>query len=145
MLVYYELLLHAHVIMKKMLHLSGLTLNWASRTSPSVHMISGFLSRLQKLEDCCSPALWCLLRPFSRSAFVFVRPLFFFLLCFWLFVLPASLQSPRLLPSLNSNPPLVQGRLGCSTTGLFVGLGSNACRPEFTCLGFSFIVYLCEC
>lgn len=45
------------------------------------------------------------------------------LLGFWLFVLRDSPQSLKLLLSLNSSPPLVQGRLGCSTAGLFVGLG----------------------
>lgn len=83
------------------------------------------------LEDCCSSV-----HPVAQHLFLSVP--FFSLLCFWLFVLPDSPQSPKLLLSLNSHPPLVQGRLGCSTTGLFVGLGSDACRPECTCLGFFF-------
>ncbi len=112
------------------------------KMSSFLHIPVWVLWKLQMLCDCCSSALWCLLCPFSSLAVVSVCPLFPSLLCFWLFVLPDSPQSPKLLLSLNSNPPLVQGRLGGSTTGLFVGLGSNACRPE--CFGL-FVVYLYEC
>lgn len=105
------------------------------------------LSRPQMLEDCWSSALWCLLCPFSSSPFGFVCPSFLSaLFFFWLFVMPDSPQSPKLLLSLNSSSPLVQGRLGRSTTGLFVGLGRNACRPEYTWVVYLFflVVYLCE-
>lgn len=75
--------------------------------------------------------------------FVFVCHFFFLLL----FVLSDSPQPPKLLLPLNSNPPLVQGRLGWSTTGLFVVFGSDAYRPECTCLGFClfgcFVLFFC--
>lgn len=75
-------------------------------------------------------SIFCL---FSSAAFVFLFSLF------WLFVQPDSLQSLKLLPSLNSRPPLVQRTLGCSTTGLFVHFGNDACKPALTCLVVFFL------
>ena len=74
--------MHPNVTLTKMLH-------WATSWT--------FLFMLQMLEDCCSSALWGLPCPFSSSAFVYVCP--FFPLCSvcWLFVLPDTQQSPKLL------------------------------------------------
>lgn len=72
------------------------------------------------------------------------------LLGFWLFVLRDSPQSLKLLLSLNSSPPLVQGRLGCSTAGLFVGLGRRGLQTWMYLLrvffyGMTVFVLLCVC
>lgn len=122
---------------EKVLHLFGLMSNWAASCTFVCYIDLFALSRFRMPS------------PFSSSEFVFLV-CHFFSLCsvFSSLCCPTIPQPPKLLLPLNSNPPLVQGRLGCSTTGLFVGLGSDACRPECTCLGFWFwflVTYLCGC
>lgn len=117
-------------------------LNWAASCLQYVHLSMISVFPQTDATWLCSP------RSIQQLRICFCLPLFFPLRAVFSLLCCPTLHSHQSHHCLWIAVLLwFQGRVGYSTTGMFVSLGSGEHRPECTCVGFClffFVMYLCE-